>query len=167
MTFFLKILNESRSRALLRVNGASGMLYGFKWDAKLRAYTYMPTKQADVDDLFKTMRRSTAYVFVPVAIEAKPVNPDNLAVTSSDLAQSIVETVTIPVEAPKPPLPDKLVEMALFRGVIVTEDDSEETVNRLIAAYDKGAAAALNSVPAKARKPRQAKPKPHAETPPA
>lgn len=163
MTFFLKILNESRSRALLRVNGASGMLYGFKWDAKLRAYTYMPTKQADVDDLFKTMRRSTAYVFVPVAIEAKPVNPDNIAVTSSDLAQSIVETVTVP-EAPKPPLPDKLVEMALFRGVIVTEDDSEETVNRLIAAYDKGAAAALNSVPAKGRKPRQAKP--HAEPPP-
>jgi hypothetical protein len=150
MNFFLKILNECKSRALLRVTGSSGILYAFKWDAKLRAYAYQPKGQNEVDDLFKTMRRSTAYVFVPVSI----VSPaTNLAPSPATVTESTASTQTAEL---KPPLPAALVEMAMFRGVIVTEDDSEETVKRLIDAYDKGAVQALNSLPAATKKPRKA-----------
>jgi hypothetical protein len=144
MKFFLKIINEVRGMPSLKVDGASGIRYIFRWDGKLRAYRYQPTKQEEVDDLFKTMGRTTYYVFAPVEL------------TEAIEAVNVVES-TKPTEAEKTPLDEKLIEGALLRGVVVTEDDTNEIIARLSQAYDRGATDALNNRGSDKRKARAAK----------
>ncbi len=172
MTFFLKILNESRSRARLKVNGYSSARFIFEWDGKLRAYKYQPLSQDEVDDLFRTMGRSTSYIFAPVSLEAeKPAAGEGEARFTLEEAAALLakqqeqgaETETtaagsegVTLEATdREALDAKLVEECLHRGIIVTSDDTNEGARRLVDTYDKGAAAALNSLPAVARKPRK------------
>jgi len=151
MFFFLKILNESKARAYLKANGYSGLRYLFKWEAKLRAYTYQPKNQNEVDDLFRTMGRTSSYIFVPV---------NNPPLTDTVTVSTAVETAPFIVEVSKQPLADQLVEQCLHRGVIVTDDDNDETAKRLIAAYDKGATDTLSSTRSATRSKRPRKPKP-------
>lgn len=150
MTFFLKILNEVRSRRYLKCDGNSGKIYVFEWDAKIRAYTYHPKTQDEVDDLYRTMGRTTSYVFAPVSLPADPVPQVKPAETPK------AQPATEEPEAPKSVPPDqKLVEQALHRRVIVTDDDSDETIRRLIAAYDKGSMDALETLPARRAKQKR------------
>lgn len=147
MNFYLKILNEVRSGSILKVDGYSGILYLFKWDGNIRAYTYKPKKQDEVDDLFKTMGRTTAYVFCPV----------NATQTVSPVNAEPNEFV-VPCSAKPSPLDDKLTELCLMRGIVVSEEDSNEIADRLIKAYDKGATDSLNSLPAVKKRPRRVPP---------
>lgn len=145
MNFYLKILSEAKSRETLKVNGYSGLLYTFKWDSKQRAYVYQPKDQGQVDDIFRTMGRTTSAIFAPV----------NAPVAAPAAAE--------PPAHPCPPaggavLDHKLTEQCLYRGIVVTEDDNNEIAKRLIAAYDKAAADTLNSLPTHKRKPRVGKP---------
>jgi hypothetical protein len=167
MNFFLKILNETRSRQRLKVDGASGgPPYIFVWDGKLRAYRYQPKSQDEVDDLFETVGRTTAYKFAPVSLSA----PKDAAAPSpnpqgGDDKFTLDEASVIlarQLAAAKVPLTDKVVEQCLDRGIIVTDDDSDEIALRLTAAYDRGALQAHNSLPAVNKRPRSgpaAKPK--------
>lgn len=132
MNFFLKILNEVRGARSMKVDGRSGARFIFAWDAKLRAYTYQPLNQDEVDDLFGTMGRTTSYVFAPVN-GASPSMPE-------------------PAPIPPPPVPIEpapvnpaLKEQASHRGLTVTDADADSTAERLIAAYDKGTIDAINS----------------------
>jgi hypothetical protein len=147
MTFYLKILNESRSRTCLKVDGASGGRHVFNWDPKLRAYVYHPKNQEEVDDLFRTTGRTTAYIFAPVSCGVDPAIPT--PPTLSQAIEAFEDTVIVPLN-------DVLVEECLNRGIIVTGDDTDLIARRLAEAYDKGAASALNSLPAVAKKPRKA-----------
>jgi hypothetical protein len=153
MNFYIKILSESRSRQRLKVDGKSGLRYIFEWDAKVRAYCYHPRAQNEVDDLFSSMGRTTSTLFAPVNIPvakapaAAPSQGDQepagdlytLDQASALLAQQLPQ---------REPLKDTLVEQCLHRGVIVTDEDTNENAVRLIAAYDKGAKEALSSLPA-------------------
>lgn len=145
MNFYLKILSEAKSRETLKVNGYSGLLYTFKWDSKQRAYVFQPKDQSQVDDIFRTMGRTTSAIFAPV-------NAPSAAPAATPAAVEAFNA-TVPV-----PLDDKLTEQCLFRGVVVTDEDSNDTAKRLIAAYDKGVADTLNSLPTHKPKPRRQQP---------
>jgi len=162
MTFYLKILNEAHRRRHLKVNGNSGARFLFVWDPKLRSYCYHPANQDEVDDLYRTMGRTTLYIFAPVSIpSAKPaaVAPAGSGQPAlGDDARYTLEQASALLAAQLPtrePLTDSLVEQCLHRHIIVTEDDSNETADRLVKAYDKGAKDALESVPTSTRKPRK------------
>lgn len=148
MNYYLKILNEVRSGSILKVDGSSGLLYLFKWDGKIRAYIYHPKKQEEVDDLFRTMGRTTAYIFCPVDIPGNSIPPP-----------PSIEDAKVAILAVKPePLDDKLTELCLVRGIVVSEEDTNEIADRLIKAYDKGATDSLNSLPAVKKRPRKVTP---------
>lgn len=127
MKFYLKILNEVRHQTVLKVDGSSGMRYVFNWNAKDRCYEYAPKSQQEVDDLFRTMGRTTSYIFAPVERAGKDVAAE--PVKTNDKAPATLKPA--------------LTEQCLVRGLIVSEDDSNETAERLISAYDKGAADTL------------------------
>lgn len=135
MQFYLKILNEVRSSNHLKVNGASGILYLFKWDVAQRAYTYTPKKQEETEDLVKTTGRTTSYIFCPVAV-----------------SQSLPQPPTPPAPLPmKEKLTDSNVAHCLARGIIVTDDDDNATALRLIETYEKGYIAAAHARPSRSR----------------
>lgn len=140
MFFFLKILNETKARLYLKADGYSGLRYVFKWDGKLRAYTYQPKHQDEVDDLFKTMGRSTSYIFCPVNREMALTEPSESQSSESSEGQNSQTVNVVP-----DPITDDLVEQCLHRGVIVTDEDTAECGKRLIAAYDKGATDVMNT----------------------
>lgn len=144
MNFYLKILNEVRTGSILKVNGSSGILYHFKWDGRLRAYVYHPKKQDEVDDLYKTMGRTTVYIFCPVDA------PRSISQVNADPGDLIQSCTVKPA-----PLDDKLTELCLLRGIVVSDEDSNDTADRLIKAYDKGATDSLNSLPAVKKRPRR------------
>lgn len=150
MTFFIKILNEVHGRQRMKIDGYSGARFIFIWDRKLRAYTYQPETQDEVDDLFRTMGRATSYFFAPVSIAVDHDVPP-VPFTLPDTAEPVIPP------ASKLPLDSNLVESALLRGVIVTEEDTDEIAIRLNQAYDKGAQDALNNLTA-TKKPRPRKP---------
>ncbi len=141
MTYYLKILNEVRGSSHLKVNGFSGLLYLFKWDEKARAYVYHPKNQNEVDDLVKTMGRTTSAIFSPVSI------PQPAAPAAQPQEQ------TAPDHKPKNPLKPATIEHCLVRGIVVTEDDDEDVATRLLAAYERGVVAGANVKPAKVRNP--------------
>lgn len=138
MNFYLKILNETKHRQALKVDGNSGRLYIFKWSEAIRAYCYQPKNQEEVDDLFRTMGRTTGYLFAPV--EVKGSNP-------------AAEAAAAPIAKP---LAAQLAEHCEARGISVAPGDTDEIARRLIAAYDKGVNSALLAKPRKNAKPEPA-----------
>lgn len=145
MNFLLKIVGERKSGPLRKCDGYSRMRYVFYWNPKLEAYTYVPKDQKEVDDLYKN--KNTYLRYAPVELDPTPAEAPTAP--SADNEQS---------EAPV--LDDALTEQCLHRGIIVTDDDTNETAQRLIAAYDKGATDTLTSV---AKMPKARKAKPEAE----
>ena len=137
----LKILNEVKGRKALKVDGYSGLRYKFVWDPDHKAYTYLPKGQGELDDLFKTVGRVTAYVFAPVIVGDQPA------------------------PQPQPPTPtqkqdESLRELCMQRGIVLTDSDTNDTALRLSRAYDKGVKDTLDTVPSKRpkapRKPEEA-----------
>lgn len=162
MQFFLKILNETRSRSILKANGRSGFLYIFKWDGVRRAYTYYPKSQHEVDDLFGTMGRSTSYIFAPVDVpQAKPAEVQDAPAVPAQADP----LPSVPVPEPIRLVTPDLVEMALHRGLIATDGEAYETVERVIGAYDKGVADTIAATPARRKAKRKRKTK--GDAPPA
>ena len=126
MNFYLKILNEVKSSRHLKVNGTSGILYLFKWSDEIRAYVYHPKNQEEVEDLVKTMGRTTSAIFAPVNLPAKAL---------------ATEAFSAPVEvaaSEKKPLDPALTEHCLVRGIIVSDEDDDDLAKRLLGAYEKG-----------------------------
>lgn len=138
MKFYLKILNEVRQGRILKVDGNSGARFLFTWDVKLRAYVHHPENQDEVDDLFRTMGKTTSYIFAPVEIEKTHI--------PMGISPAIVTPLPVPMQ---PKLSDTLTEQCLSRGVVVTEDDSSDVAERLIKAYDKGALDTVDRLPNK------------------
>ena len=141
MNFAIQILNESKYRSAFKVDGYSGSIYSFKWHDKKKVYVYQPKNQAEVDDIFNSMGRTTRYIFAPL-----------------NLAEAAVAPVEKTVEQAKSKLTPALSEQSILRGIIVSEDDTDETAQRLIAAYDKGATDTLERFNKK--KPKADKPTP-------
>lgn len=136
MPLLLKILNEVKGRKALKVDGYSGLRYKFAWDPDHKAYTYLPQGQNEIDDLFRTVGRVTAYIFAPV----------------------IVGDVPAPLPPPQPPAPaakqdQALRDQCMQRGIVLTDADSNDTALRLSRAYDKGVKDTLDTVPTKRAKP--------------
>lgn len=109
MNFAIKLLHERRHGAIRKIDGYSGKIYVFKWHEGVKAYVHEPAEQAEADDIFRTQGRTTSSYFAPV-----------------DLG-----------EATKQADP-KLIEHCLRLGIVVSEEDTDETVKRLLAAHDKG-----------------------------
>lgn len=143
MTFHLKILNETRHRQALKCDGNSGRLYLFQWHEAVRAYCYQPANQDEVDDLFRTMGRTTGYLFAPVENKGGEVSG-----AAADHA-----TAPAPRDKGKPACTPETTEHCIARGVIVSEDDDDETAQRLIDAFDKGVNSALLARPRRGKAP--------------
>jgi hypothetical protein len=170
MNFILKIVGEKKSSAHRKQDGYSGIRYVFHWNDQVRAYTYDPKNQAEVDDLFKNKSMLVQYSPVEKVPAKAPVSDERLArldaaidrngagiagVVNEDGTMTVTLPQGDPSAAAKPKLSPAFVEQCLARGVIVTEDDTDETANRLITAYDKGATDQLARVATAGAKPRK------------
>lgn len=154
MNFFLKIVRERRSGAIRKCDGHSGKRYNFSWNNAVNAYSYQPANQAEVDDLFAnkgTWLRFAPVDKAPVTDAPEPVEPPP------------IPPLVIPA-ADFDPLSPETTEQCIARGVIVSEDDSNEYAQRLIVAYDKGAVDTLARIGTSNAKPRRKKSEP-AEAP--
>lgn len=155
MTFFLKILNLAKATNRHKVNGASGLLYLFAWDRIERAYVYDPKNQNEVDDIYRTMGRTTGYVFCPV--------------NKQPWAKTEIEALIPPVPPPPPPPPpvvtEDIAEQCRNRNLPLESNDTGTIAQRLINAYDLGASDTLESFPrSKAKAPRSNRGKSQADS---
>ena len=114
MNFAIKILHESRHRAIRKINGYSGTVYIFKWHEGARAYVYEPANQQEVDDIYRTQGRTTVVYFSPVDLKA-PEKPKVAAAPDASLT-----------------------DYCVANGIAFTEDDSEDTLRRLVGAHSNG-----------------------------
>lgn len=123
LPFIIKELTESRRSPVLNIHGKSGKRYVFKWNDRARGYTYAPANEVEALDVFGSQGRMTSSVFGAIAVPvsaASPVTPD---------ANRNVATA-------------EQIESCILRGIVISEDDSAELVDRLIGAFDRGAALA-------------------------
>lgn len=184
MNFLIKIVGEKKSSDHRKQDGYSGIRYLFRWNPEVRGYTYEPKNQAEVDDLFRKKTALAQYSPVEKAPAKAPVSNERLVRLDAAIERygkgltgvANVDgtiTVTLPEATPdqlaeltKPaaitllpasrsPLNPNLVEQCLARGVIVTEDDTDEIASRLTTAYDKGATDQLSRVAGANARPRK------------
>ena len=116
-TFRIKLLHERKSSAHRKIDGMSRMRYIFLYDEKLKHYAYTPKTEAEAADIFATVGRTSMSAFAPVSIGltamTEPAKPDVAppAITPPDVTA---------------------IEECIIRGIIITEDDSAEVVERLL-----------------------------------
>lgn len=66
----VKLLNERKgSKNFRKINGQSGEIYIFRWDADAAAFTYTTDKREVLDDIFNSQGRSMGSYFSPVFVE--------------------------------------------------------------------------------------------------
>ncbi len=115
MKITLKIMEERKTAQVRKVDGYSGKLYPFTWSDTLRAYTYVPKTQQEIDDLMRRSDRATRFAPVFVAPQAAP-------------APSAEETGQLSV----------LGKLLALAGLETRPSDTVETAQRILRAYDKG-----------------------------
>lgn len=165
MKLLIKILGQSRQFPALKVDFGPG--YTFPWNEKVKAYTYAPKTQKEIDDIFLSQTVHSVWFFAPHILPDEPAP----AADASKAAEPAAPT------PPEKPTPEAEAEIARLQGLlraaegVIAKKSTQakadaETIELLRAdlkaQQDKAAAAAAAATP---KKPvRAAKPPP--ATPP-
>lgn len=135
-SFRIQLLHERKSGAHRKIDGLCGARYVFTYDEKLKHYVYTPKTEAEASDIFATVGRTSLSAFSPVSLpsvgpatkeEAVAYllkNPEIAATVLADYRKAIAPEFT--------PASVEQIEECIVRGIVISEDDSTEVVQRLI-----------------------------------
>lgn len=121
-SFAIKILHDRRHGPVRKIDGYSGKVYIFKWEPRLRAYVFHPVSHQQADDIFRTQGRLSSVVFAP----CDRIEPAAKAVEAQK-----------PAEEKRAPLDSTLTDTCVLHGIAFTEDDTNETLARLIKTHER------------------------------
>lgn len=113
-------MHERKSGSHRKIDGLCGLRYNFLYDEEIKAYCYAPKTEKEAEDIFSTVGRMTGAAFAPVSIET--------SVSTTVKPDPVEEVVSVNAS----PATTGQIEACIVRGIIITEDDSEETVERLL-----------------------------------